>query len=264
MASVSISQVNAYLSCALKYRFQYVDRLAFPWRTSNLAFGTSIHAAVEWFHRELMAGRFPTVTQVQNLFQADWYAQNLEPLVFGKWETRESLTETGAALLALFVDQNQIPPVSAEERFEIELADPETGELLDVELRGFIDSIEEGPTLVELKTAARAYDDGTIARHLQVSAYALVVFLKTGSIPDLRIDVLVKTKVPRYDRNPTTRTVEDLAWAARLIHGVAIAIEAGHFFPNPSWRCTECEFFAHCQAWRGQPAALVQSRLSIW
>lgn len=251
MASVSISQVNAYLGCPLKYRFQYVDRLPFPWRTSNLAFGTSIHAAVEWFLKELMAGNFPTVTQVQDLFRADWYAQNLDPLVFAHWETPESLANTGSELLARFVDQTKLPPLAVEERFEIELADPETGELLDVELRGFIDSIEEGPTLVELKTAARAFDDGSILRHLQLSAYALVVFLRTGSIPALRLDALVKTKVPRYDRNPTSRTVEDLAWTARLIRRVASAIEDGHFFPNPSWRCTECEFFAACQQWRG-------------
>ena len=31
----------------------------------------------------------------------------------------------------------------------------------------------------------------------------------------------------------------------------ALAIQTEHFFPNPSWRCTECEYFAHCQQWRG-------------
>ncbi|MCB1282220.1 MAG: PD-(D/E)XK nuclease family protein, partial [Salinibacterium sp.] len=247
MPSVSISQVQSYLFCPLKFRFQYVDKLAFPWRPGALAFGTSIHAAVEWFLKELMAGRFPNVRQVQDLFRADWYAQNLEPLVFAKGETEESLADKGAELLALFLNHNRLPPVAVEERFEIELADPETGELLGTEFRGYMDCVEEGPVLVELKTAARAYDDGSIARHLQLSAYALVVFLKTGVIPELRLDVLVKTRLPRYDCNPTTRTVEDLAWTARLLDRVARAIDGEHFFPNPSWRCTECEFFAACQ-----------------
>ncbi len=252
MPSVSISQVQSYLFCPLKYRFHYVEKVQPPWRTSALAFGTSVHAAVEWCLKEQMAGRTPDVQRVQDLFRADWYAQNLEPLVFARNETAESLAETGSALLARFLECERPTPIAVEERFELELADPETGELLGTELRGYIDCIEEGPTLVELKTAARAFDDGSIARHLQLSAYALAVFLRTGTIPALRLDALVKTKVPRYDRNETTRTVEDLAWTARLLDQVARAIDAGHFFPNPSWRCTECEFFARCQAWRGE------------
>ncbi len=63
--------------------------------------------------------------------------------------------------------------------------------------------------------------------------------------------MLLKTAKPRLERHATTRTVEDLGWTARLIHEVAPAIETEHFFPNPSWRCTECEYFAHCQQWRG-------------
>ena len=63
--------------------------------------------------------------------------------------------------------------------------------------------------------------------------------------------MLLKTAKPRLERHETTRSVEDLSWTARLIREVALAIETEHFFPNPSWRCTECEYFAHCQQWRG-------------
>jgi hypothetical protein len=63
--------------------------------------------------------------------------------------------------------------------------------------------------------------------------------------------MLLKTAKPRLERHQTTRSIEDLGWAARLIREVSLAIETEHFFPNPSWRCTECEYFAHCQQWRG-------------
>ena len=79
---LSISQVNAYLGCPLKYRFQYVDKIPRPWRVAAMAFGTSVHAAVEWFHKERMSGGSPELTQVLQVFDADWYAQNMEPLVF--------------------------------------------------------------------------------------------------------------------------------------------------------------------------------------
>src|SRR2546427_6408852 len=243
---ISVSQVNCYLACPLKYRFQYVDKIPRPWRAAAMAFGSSVHAAVEWFHKERLAGRSPELTEVLKVFDADWYAQNVEPLVFSERESKDSLAEKGRAMLELYVESaNGTKPVAVEQFFELDLSDPETGEVLDVHLRGVIDLVEEGETLVDLKTAGRTLEQGGLERHLQLSTYALAFFLLHGSIPKLRLDMLLKTSKPRLERHQTTRSIEDLGWAARLIQAVARAIEAEHFFPNPSWRCTECEYFAH-------------------
>jgi putative RecB family exonuclease len=250
---ISVSQVNAYLGCPLKYRFQYVDQIPRPWRVAALAFGSSVHAAVEWFHKERLAGRHPATADVLELFDADWYAQNLEPIAFSERESQELLAERGRAMLELYVESaNGVKPVTVEQPFELDLADPETGELLEVRLRGIVDLIEDGDTLVDLKIAARNTSPEDVERHLQLSTYALVYFLSRGTVPKLRLDVLLKTGKPRLERHETSRSVETLGWTARLIQQVAQAIEAGHFFPSPSWRCSDCEFAAHCQDWRGQ------------
>lgn len=249
---LSISQVNAYLGCPLKYRFQYVDKIPRPWRVAAMAFGSSVHAAVEWFHKERLAGRSPELTQVLQVFDADWYAQNTEPLVFSERESREGLAEKGRAMLQLYVEStNGVKPVAVEQSFELDLADPETGEVWDLRLRGIIDLVEEGDVLVDLKTASRTLESGGLERHLQLSAYALAFLLLQQRMPKLRLDMLLKTAKPRLERHEATRSVEDLSWTARLIREVSLAIETEHFFPNPSWRCTECEYFAHCQQWRG-------------
>ena len=253
MEPLSVSRVQSYLFCPLKYRFQYIDRIPPPWRAAALAFGSSVHAAIEWFQKERFAGRTPDPEAVVKVFDADWFAQNLEPVVFPAKESKEILGEKGRDLVRLNAEQvDGTLPQLIEDRFEIDLVDPETGEVLDVRLRGVIDLIETDGTLVELKTAARTFDTGSLERHLQLSTYALVRFLATGQIPPLRIDALLKTKVPRLERLPASRTVEDLAWTARLIESVALAIRGSSFFPNPSWKCSECEFFAHCQSWRGE------------
>jgi putative RecB family exonuclease len=249
---ISISQVNAYLGCPLKYRFQYVDKIPRPWRIAAMAFGSSVHAAVEWFHRERLAGRSPELTDVLKVFDADWYAQNVEPLVFSERESREGLAEKGRAMLQLYVEScNGTKPVAVEQPFELDLADPETGEVLEVRLRGVIDLIEDGDVLVDLKTAGRTLESGGLERHLQLSTYALAFLLLQQRMPKLRLDMLLKTAKPRLERHETTRSLEDLSWTARLIREVALAIETEHFFPNPSWRCTECEYYAQCQQWRG-------------
>ena len=250
---ISASQVNAYLACPLKYRFQYVDQIPRPWRVAAMSFGTSVHAAVEWFHRQRMGGGSPTAEQVERMFEADWYAQNLEPLVFSDRESRDGLLEKGRAMLRLYVSEQESRPSPAfvEQSFEVELHDPETGEVFDLRLRGFIDLVEQDGTVVDLKTAGRSLEAGGLERHLQLSCYALASLIATGSVPKLRLDMLYKTVRPRLERLETSRTTTELAWTAQLIREVAIAIQTEHFYPNPSWRCQECEYFAHCQRWRG-------------
>ena len=255
----SVSQIQAYLGCPLKYRFQYVDQIPRPWRPAALVFGSSVHAAVEWFHKERLAGAKPSAEDVLKIFDADWFAQTLEPVVFQGSETKEDLQAKGQAMLRLYVEEeHSAEPVAVEEGFELDLADPESGELLSVRLRGIMDLIEQGDTVVELKTAARALPAGDLERHLQLSTYALVHLLLHRRVPKLRIDMLLKTKAPRLERFETTRTLQDLSWTARLIERTARAIEGGHFYPNPSWRCTECEYFAHCQRWRGSGSPSLQ------
>jgi putative RecB family exonuclease len=251
--ALSVSQVQAYLACPLKYRFRYIDRIPKPWRTASLAFGTSIHAALEWFHRERLEGRAPPAADVLSVFDADWYAQTVEPLVYSGNDSKETLAEKGHAMLHLYMEQalSLSRPSAVEERFATELADPETGEDLAVSLHGVIDLIEEDGTIVEIKTAGRTLERGGLDHHLQLSTYALAVFLLRGAIPRLRLDLLLKTKAPRLERHETSRTLSDLSWAARLIEDVRWAIDTNRFYPNPSWRCAECEYFAHCQAWRG-------------
>jgi putative RecB family exonuclease len=248
----SVSQISLYLACPLKYRFQYVDQLPKAFRPAALAFGGAIHSAIEWFHRARMSGASPPLDAVLKVFEADWFAQNLDPLTFHFGETREALETKARAMLSVYLGStNGCRPAAVEEPFALEIADPETGECLDVPFRGIVDLVEEDGTLVDLKTAARATPQDDVDRHLQLSSYALAVFLKTGEIPKLRLDVLLKTSKPRLERIPTSRSLTQLAWVAHLIQRTSWAIEEGHFFPNPSWRCNDCEYLAACQAWRG-------------
>lgn len=254
MDSISATQLQCYLGCPLQYRFRYVDKLPRPWRAASMAFGTSIHAAIEWFHRERIAGRIPHPEGVVSIFLADWYAQTVEPLIFSKDESKESLAEKGVQMIRVYVDAAAAAavPSAVEERFSVGLVDVESWEELDVALHGVIDLIESDGTVVDLKTVGRAFDVVGLERHLQLSIYALAVVVRDGTIPKLRIDALLKTKVPRLERYETMRTPADLSWTAQLIMGVVRSIDAGLFFPNASWRCAECEYYGHCNLWRGK------------
>ena len=110
--SFSLSQIQAYLFCPLKYRFQYLDKLPRPWRPSALAFGSSVHSALEWFHKQRLLGKSPKLAEVVEIFEADWYAQNLEPVVFSEKESQDSLVEKGREMLRLYVEAANGAPLA--------------------------------------------------------------------------------------------------------------------------------------------------------
>jgi hypothetical protein len=93
-----------------------------------MAFGTSIHAAIEWFHRERIAGQVPLAEGVVSIFLADWYAQTVEPLTFSKDESKESLAEKGAQMIRVYADAAVAAavPSAIEERSSVGLVDVES------------------------------------------------------------------------------------------------------------------------------------------
>ena len=56
MIVLSASKIATYLQCPRKYRFRYVARVPAPWKSSALALGSAVHAALETFHRQRAAG----------------------------------------------------------------------------------------------------------------------------------------------------------------------------------------------------------------
>ena len=46
---LSYSQINSYMQCSLKYRFNYIDRLEPEFTPSPLHFGSAIHSVIQAF-----------------------------------------------------------------------------------------------------------------------------------------------------------------------------------------------------------------------
>ncbi len=54
---LSASQINLYIQCGLKYRFQYVDLIPRPFKSSGLVFGAVVHSTTDWFHKQRKTGK---------------------------------------------------------------------------------------------------------------------------------------------------------------------------------------------------------------
>jgi len=262
-AGISFTQLDQYLRCPLKYRFTYIDRVKPDFVPAALAFGSGIHGAAAFLFRGLGQGARPSVADVQGFFEAFW---NLEtehrPLRFGERDTRESLLDLAARMLAVLCaevpDGTEI--VAVEQPFRVPLIDQETGELLDRDLVGKIDVLERDPerrlVVVDLKTAARRYTDLQVEMSLQLSVYSYATGLLGYADQEdvrLRFDVLTKTRVPELVRYWTTRDRAANARLFRLASEVVRAVEAGVFHPVVGWQCKECPFRTRCWAWGCMP-----------
>jgi len=249
---LSISQINLYRACSLRYKFTYIDELPKPFKPSGLAFGTVIHSAIEWFHKERLKSRRPSVDEVYEVLLTDWEAQKADNIRFREGETEGSLLSKAKELLELYVAAPPAAEVThVELPFEVPIVDFSAGEVLEVPLRGVIDIIEGGDTVVELKTSARSIDVESIRQNLQLTAYSFAYRILYGTLPKLRLDCLLKTKKPRLERVETERSKEDHHRLVYLLREAWKGIKCGVFFPNPGWICKDCEYGKYCFARRG-------------
>jgi putative RecB family exonuclease len=243
--ALSASKVSSYLQCPRRFKFRYVERIPAPWKPSALALGSAVHGALETFHQQRAAGASMAPLSVGALFRIEWACQQIDEIRFKEDERASDLAAVGELLVKQYAATNQDLDVrAAEVPFEMEVA-------RGISLRGVFDALLAGDRVRELKTAARAYDEGALSRHVQISAYAFAYPRLFGPDAVIEVVALLKQRHPRIAVHEVTRTAAQQAWFVQLMVEVAGAIAAGAFPPNPSWACTGCEFAEPCQATGG-------------
>jgi putative RecB family exonuclease len=257
---ISHSQLDTFLNCPQRYRYQYV--VGTPWEhlPASLAFGRAIHAAVAHYYRHVKHFEEPLPLAVlKGCFHGEFQealAQGLEVL-YEDGESETFLREKGEALLEVFHAKARPQTVEAVERpFLVDLVDPATGEVLDVKLAVVFDLIESDAsgnlTIADLKTAKRRYAENQVENHLQATLYAYALrrlgYSTDGRNTLIRFDVLLKTKQPDLESYYAVKAEEDEPWTLAQVRRVLRAIEEGAYFPIRSWRCPDCPFRRRCAA----------------
>ena len=254
---MSASQITKYLMCPLAYRFQYIDGIETGIKSSSFALGTAFHSAAEHLHKHMMNGGVKRPEVYQHVL-----AESLK-VEFGNFEVqtkdgedRDSLIGEGGRLIDAYREYRTAQKttlLTVEQRVERELVNVETGEVFRLPFIAYLDLIEkdgDGLVIVDLKTAGRSYSQQDADANLQLTCYGLLVMLETGKSPaGLRIDAVIRNKQPKVQRLATKRSETDYVRLWNLARTVRNAIEAGHFYPNPSWACSGCEFAEYCRRW---------------
>ena len=259
---ISHSQINTYLACSLKYQFAYVEGRIPESRPAPLSFGSAMHAAIGRYYNSLkQAGKPEPLSVLEDLFRDYWAFETEDsgiPMAYKDGADRESMLQDGIRLVKTFYEGvKPMEVVAVEEPLSAPLYD-EQGNQTDFRLIGILDCIQRDEDrnliVIDNKTASRAYTEDKVAQDMQMTTYSYLVCANRLVPPKAdtlhRFDVLVKNKKePRLELYPTTRTALQRKRLAKVINRVLKGVEAGVFFPNPSWMCADCQHSQACLNW---------------
>lgn len=253
---LSYSAIRTFQSCPLKYRFRYVDGLPEACVSASLVFGSAIHAAVEFYFREVLSGGLPPdLDTLLGVYQQCWQDRADTPVEFNKTDTPLALNQLADRMLTRFLDSDLVRPVGRIIGVEEELRGPLLPELPD--LLGRVDLLLETDTAVvvqDFKTSRSAWDqEQADEQSEQLLLYAdLVRRLIPGKQLRLQFAVITKTRDPKVRLLETEFDENRLQRTRRVFASVWSAIQAGHFYPVPSTlQCPGCGYHTQCAAWQG-------------
>ncbi|MCP4370412.1 MAG: PD-(D/E)XK nuclease family protein [Deltaproteobacteria bacterium] len=253
MEYLSNSQIYLYLQCSLKYKFQYIDRLPKPFKSSGLAFGSAFHSAISWFHKEKMNGNGVTLERLYRIFNADWYSQKLDTDIrYKSGEADMNLVVLAKEILGIYFQKPIKEVKGSEVHFTVPLINPSTGEELGINIEGFFDLIEKDDTIVEFKTSKQTMNQGDADDLLQLTTYGYAYQMLYRKPPkDLKVIDFVKTKKPKMIVLKTKRHKSDYQRFFYLAGKVLKGIQSQIFFPRQSFLCKDCEYEGPCKDWEG-------------
>lgn len=243
----SASQLAMYARCPRQYRFKYIEGRSAERYSTNLAIGLSVGSAIAWWFDAQRRGEVRDIDEAARIMRADLGAALDRDDVDWDDDTPDTLAALGEKLLRLFLTQyGDLPVLRTEERVELPIVDPVTGEVMPRRLLGYLDLTLVDGSAIELKTAARSFSESDMKRNLQFGAYKSVMRARGAGV--LRLIALVKTKTPKTQDVTIEADACAERWFMTAAADIERAIASRQFPPAPGMSCSMCDFTTVCSA----------------
>lgn len=252
----SYSAVSTYQTCPLRYGFRYVQRLPEETVSAGLVLGSSLHAAVQFWFEQLLAGQpAPTLDVLLDVFQHAWHQHEGRTIQFAKGEDVNTMGRLADRMLRVFRESDFAHPqgniLGVEEQLRGELIPGLPDLLARVDL-----IVEEADGLIvsDFKSSRSSWTE----EHVAESAGQLLLYHELArTLADdkpvrLQFAVLSKAKSPELTLHDVPADPRQIDRTKRIVERVWQAIQAGLFYPSPSpLNCSSCPFREPCRAWTG-------------
>lgn len=248
MELLSCSQINLYLLCGQKFKYQYIDKLPKPFKSSAFAFGCAIHSSLAWLHKQIMKGEKISTKMLLEIFNSDWYCQNLETQIrFKESENELSLVSMAKEFLTIYLENNHIEVKAYGTPYRVPFIDPSTGEILDFQLGGFIKLIETDGTIVDFKISTHKMSEREVHRNLRLTANSYAYQMLYNKLPRcVKMVNLIKTEDQRISTIEIKFDESDYKGFFYLVNAVLKGIRSEVFIPRNGYWCKDCEYFSIC------------------
>jgi putative RecB family exonuclease len=264
---ISVSQLDTYTSCSLKYFYRYKERALPESEHARLLFGNALHTGLTAYYSALKYG-LPCSAQKASDDVERYLRHQFKrcsriglpitlPMRKGEpSEDLDSLVRKGRALVERYIASTPIEGadiLAIEEPFVVPLEDargpierPLAGEF-DMVLR---DSNGE-LVVVDWKTSDKGYSPAEVESNLQAVAYMHAARLHFQTERCMfRFDVLTKTKEPKVERYFPSFSEDKVARLARKVRTMLEMVQAGLFLPvDDPQVCSGCPYAKRCARW---------------
>ncbi|MEE9247859.1 MAG: PD-(D/E)XK nuclease family protein [Dehalococcoidia bacterium] len=242
---LSYSQISAYQTCSLFYKFQYIDKLprkAKPY----FSFGNTMHRCAQYFFRKDRKAP-PDLNDFLDYYERSWVSAG-----YATREKEEADRALGRKILTTFWELNSRdyrPALATEQWFTIDVG--------GVPFRGYIDKIDISPggglIILDYKSGKREISRADVEESLQLSMYQLgargiwLLPVEKLSLYHLRTNSVVEVNA---------RDEDTLDEARETVLAVADGISKGEFEPRLNFTCP-CDYSQLCPLFNPSAATSV-------
>lgn len=240
---LSISQINKYLMCPKQYEFRYVQGLPES-LGSPLLVGQSFHRVVEEANKwKMETGELLNDDDMKAIYDEHWDKKEHE-IDWKEDEDKEEERERGLTLAKAYLESDigkKLKPTGMEARFDVEVE--------GIPFMGYIDLIEEGGYIRDLKTTRRSPSKDMAENSLQLAGYSYAYRYLTGELEaGCSLDYAVSLKTaPRIVRLETEISDARMDRFKDTFYNVANAIDKGVYYRNEGMACSWCSFKDICK-----------------
>ena len=252
---LSASSISTYIDCSLQYYFSHVRRLPMEFVSDAMSFGTVIHLVLAEFYRSKMTGDRLSLKDIHETYRELWRqeAERRTDIQYADGKDFTTYLTEGVDLLSAWYNKlpdDEFEVIGVEEPFIFEIPG------LPVPVIGASDLIEidsaDNLIITDFKTSSKSFSTDEIDQNMQMTVYQLSA--RANGYADreilLKLDCLVKTKVPKAESYWTVRTEIDEQRLILKIKTVWDGISKGVFIPNcTSWKCKKCPYRKACDEW---------------
>lgn len=232
---LSYSQIDAFKTCPLKYKFRYIFKIPTP-SPHAANFGSSVHDAVNRFYRNIGEGEKPTMDLLAELYEKCWIGGG-----YLSKAHENARKQKGLEMMEIFFNhekENDFKvPAFMERNFRLKVAGVAFSGRIDR-----IDRLEDGSfEVIDYKTGS-SKRDVNLKKDLQLSVYALAC----RDVFRLNVSKYSLFYLEDSYKASTARSNEEIENVKTVLDDIAEEMKKSDFDATPGFNCGYCEYRILC------------------